>query len=268
MDAGRDEEQQCKEGYCMNFRQQRGHSNRQRQRRLNSEIDWLGNKREIKDMEVTGRSIYKLAELIAKRIPGSDLVAVSTAVKNCQINSLTGAIVALNGELEGPMLEPGELNMMCAQLGVEVGSSLSSVLHLVSDTDVQHDGAFLSELQQADVKMVTGCDMPSDHWIYAALESVAPDAIPPAVEEIDIEVRGQFINDLRTAARNAIRKSTDFGKDVDFDPDALIIELVSELCGTGVSVISADGSGHYQTATGAHVDKVKKGGDASDPAEG
>ncbi len=183
-------------------------------------------------MEVT-----KLAALLQKRMPEVELEKVDAAVRGCQINSLTGAIVAINGELEGPLFQTGELSILCAQLGVEVGSGLQSVMHLtvsVGESAKLDTGTVVVEKAQAEVPeslMPIGAGLPPSHWIYAAVEPVAADATPGAVDEIDEEVRGKFVDDLRTAARNAIRKSTSFGKDMDFDPDALIIELVSELCG-------------------------------------
>ncbi len=227
----------------MNFRQQRDYHQRSRQRQLNSQTDWYGNKKKEQTKgEIKGMT--KLAVLIANRIPGSDLETVDKAVRECGVNNLVMAIQSINNELQGPpFASHAELNMMCAQLGVEVGSSLSSVMHLtVSDTGndlVQHiadqtGGKRVSE-------RVVAYALPVTHWIYSALEPVAEDA--PAFDEIDTEVRTQFVQDLKAAGRNAIRKATQFGKDMDFDPDALIIDLVLELCGpTGPQVAEGKSS--------------------------
>lgn len=121
----------------MNFRHARDYFRRRAQRNTTKDSDWFGNKikRETKEME--NIEVTQLAQLIAARIEGAAVQEVDKTVRGCAINGLMPAIVAINGELGGPPFADGELKVMCAKLGVEAASGLSSVLHLTSVIGVQ-----------------------------------------------------------------------------------------------------------------------------------
>ena len=66
--------------------------------------------------------------------------------------------------------------------------------------------------------------LPADHWIYGESEDG-----PPALATVRDD--GVNVAEMRRAIRNAIRGSTRNGKDMDFDPDALVTNVVIELTG-------------------------------------
>lgn len=64
--------------------------------------------------------------------------------------------------------------------------------------------------------------LPKDHWIYGSSER------PPMPFRMgtDDPRRMDFAEKLREAGRYAIKAATMNGKDTDFDPDALILNLI------------------------------------------
>ena len=78
---------------------------------------------------------------------------------------------------------------------------------------------------------VAAFPLPKAHWIYAE----GPDE-PPAPWRVGTEpavrlflpelTRDELAADIRAAARYAIRASTMNGKDMDFDPDAMVQNMV------------------------------------------
>lgn len=87
---------------------------------------------------------------------------------------------------------------------------------------------------------VASWPLPKDHWLYAprgAWDSVRDDFadLPrPILTNAQREA-------VRTAARYAIRGATMCGQDMDFDPDALVLNLCYALCGpAGGALLPAD----------------------------
>ena len=73
--------------------------------------------------------------------------------------------------------------------------------------------------------------LPKDHWIYAEPESGYEE--PPMVMKMgtDNPERKEWTEKLRTAGRYAVRAATMNGKEMDFDPDALVQNLVIAVLG-------------------------------------
>lgn len=72
--------------------------------------------------------------------------------------------------------------------------------------------------------------LPNDHWLYA--DDGSFDAPPmPMRMGTDDPRRQQFNEWVRAAARHAVRAATMNGKDADFDPDALVQNMVVGLLG-------------------------------------
>ncbi len=69
--------------------------------------------------------------------------------------------------------------------------------------------------------------LPKDHWLFAEGENV-----PPAPMRIGVgEARTRLAMDIRAAARHAVRASTMNGKEMDFDPDAMVQNMIVGLLG-------------------------------------
>jgi len=69
--------------------------------------------------------------------------------------------------------------------------------------------------------------LPLDHWLYARkLEK-----IEPVFHPINEEARKDVAAKIRSAARLAIRGATRNGQEKDFDPDALVQNLIINLIG-------------------------------------
>lgn len=99
--------------------------------------------------------------------------------------------------------------------------------------------AFCAELPDGSGAAVMSMPLPKDHWIY---ERHASGNIPPmplrvgAEENITIEgfpplTRRDLENMLRSAGQYAIRCATMNGRETDFDPDALIQQLIVGMLG-------------------------------------
>jgi len=133
----------------MNPRQVRDYFRRKLQRNAQRDTDWRGNKRKGEDKRMMKKvEVTQLAQLISERIQKANIeegeeavpacvLLVDKAVRGCAINGLVPAIVAINGEFNGPSFAEGELKIMCAKLGVEAASGLTSVLHLVTEIEVE-----------------------------------------------------------------------------------------------------------------------------------
>jgi len=65
---------------------------------------------------------------------------------------------------------------------------------------------------------VTKMPLPKDHWLYSPRDS----------SYISITLHR---DDVRNAVRLALKRVTKDGKDMDFDPDALVQEVQFLLCG-------------------------------------
>lgn len=71
------------------------------------------------------------------------------------------------------------------------------------------------------------CPLPKDHWLY-----VEHDNVPPMPMKIGLsEERSELVRQIREAARFAIRASTMNGKEQDFDPDAMVQNMIIGLVG-------------------------------------
>lgn len=69
--------------------------------------------------------------------------------------------------------------------------------------------------------------LPTDHWLYAEGHED-----PPAALRIGVgEERDVLAAHVRAAARYAIRGATMNGKEPDFDPDALVLNMIVGLLG-------------------------------------
>lgn len=72
---------------------------------------------------------------------------------------------------------------------------------------------------------VASFPLPEDHWIYSKDEH---QAMPQVYIQTNRDV-------IRNAAKWAIKACTYDGKDMDFDPDALVNSLVRAICGQSVA---------------------------------
>lgn len=63
--------------------------------------------------------------------------------------------------------------------------------------------------------------LPKDHWLYATQHDDTP------VPILHVSLRDAVI----AAAKYAVRGATMCGKDMDFDPDALVLNVAYALCG-------------------------------------
>ena len=64
--------------------------------------------------------------------------------------------------------------------------------------------------------------LPDDHWIYSDDDHQdMPDVYIPTNRDV-----------VKNAAKWAIKACTNNGKDMDFDPDALVNSLVRAICGS------------------------------------
>jgi hypothetical protein len=76
--------------------------------------------------------------------------------------------------------------------------------------------------------MIGSFPLPKDHWIYE--ENGDP---PMSLGQVHGEERQELAEKIRAAAKYAIRGATWSGKDMDFDPDALMQNLIIGLIGYG-----------------------------------
>ena len=75
--------------------------------------------------------------------------------------------------------------------------------------------------------MVASYPLPKDHWLYADHENVPP---APMRRGLGPD-RGHLAEHVTAAARYAIRASTMNGKELDFDPDAMVQNMIVGLLG-------------------------------------
>ncbi len=76
---------------------------------------------------------------------------------------------------------------------------------------------------------VASFPLPKDHWIYEEKEKY--DAPPMPFRMGSGEQRNLWAEKIRAAGKYAIRASTMNGKDMDFDPDAMLQNLIVGLLG-------------------------------------
>lgn len=82
--------------------------------------------------------------------------------------------------------------------------------------------------------------LPKTHWIYNTDDSISSGPAPMPFRmgcEDEIVIRGeiltrkQFADKIRTATRYAVRASIMCGKEMDFDPDAMVQNMVCGMLG-------------------------------------
>jgi hypothetical protein len=71
--------------------------------------------------------------------------------------------------------------------------------------------------------------LPKDHWLYAEREYRNGEVEP--IELGNPILTRELADHVRSAIKYAIRASTNCGKDMDFDPDAMVMNAVYALCG-------------------------------------
>ena len=84
---------------------------------------------------------------------------------------------------------------------------------------------------------VMSMPLPKDHWLTAPDDNKPP---APFLMGTDIPGRNAWAEKIRAAGRYAVRASTMNGKDSDFDPDAMLQNLVVGMLGYWTS----DGLSH------------------------
>jgi len=82
-------------------------------------------------------------------------------------------------------------------------------------------------LPDGSAAFVASWALPKDHWIYAEGSNESPMPMRMCLGSERHELAAQ----IRVAARYAIRASTMNGKEVDFDPDAMVQNMVVGLLG-------------------------------------
>ena len=80
---------------------------------------------------------------------------------------------------------------------------------------------------------VMSFQLPKDHWLYAPRGEWDAERDEFAECPLPILTHAQR-NDVIAAARYAIRGATMCGKEADFDPDAMVLNLVYALCGPAI----------------------------------
>lgn len=76
---------------------------------------------------------------------------------------------------------------------------------------------------------VASMPLPKDHWLTQEGENVPP--APLRVTAAARRTRDSWEQDIAEAARYAIRASTENGKITDFDPDAMVRNMIIGLIG-------------------------------------
>lgn len=96
--------------------------------------------------------------------------------------------------------------------------------------EVLASGAVFSEpvrLPDGSGAFVASLPLPKTHWLYAEGRNE-----PPMPMRVGLGAkRNEFADQIRAAARHAIRASTMNGKETNFDPDAMVQNMVVGLIG-------------------------------------
>jgi len=88
-------------------------------------------------------------------------------------------------------------------------------------------GALGVRLPDGSGAFVASLPLPKDHWLYAEGRSEPPVSMPVGLGKL----RNELAEQIRSAARYAIRASTMNGKEPDFDPDAMVQNMIVGLLG-------------------------------------
>ena len=75
---------------------------------------------------------------------------------------------------------------------------------------------------------VVSFPLPRDHWLYADGDNIPP---MPFRLGVDDPRRAEWVAKVQEAARYAVRASTMNGKAADFDPDAMVTNIIIGLIG-------------------------------------
>lgn len=70
--------------------------------------------------------------------------------------------------------------------------------------------------------------LPADHWIYTDWEFSSDDAVRP-VEIENVSIPEDYHENVKAAVRYALRGATGCGRDMSFDPDAVILNVLYAL---------------------------------------
>lgn len=76
--------------------------------------------------------------------------------------------------------------------------------------------------------MTSSLPLPKDHWLFVQEFSVSP--MPMRCGTSSPE-RVKLISYIRAAAKYAVRASTNNGKEIDFDPDAMVQNMIVGMLG-------------------------------------
>lgn len=86
---------------------------------------------------------------------------------------------------------------------------------------------------------VLSLPLPKDHWLYAPREYRAGEYEP--IELPQPLLTHEHRDHVVAAIRYAVRGATMCGKELDFDPDALVLNAVYALCGPYGGAIKTEG---------------------------
>jgi len=113
---------------------------------------------------------------------------------------------------------------------VEIAAAVGGTIH---EAVILPDGSGFATMTTA---------LPKDHWLYAE----HPDD-PPAPMRVGVGVaRDQLAQQIREATRYAVRATTMNGRVMDFDPDAMVQNMVVGLLGYWTKDgLSTDDGEHY-----------------------
>lgn len=84
-------------------------------------------------------------------------------------------------------------------------------------------------LPDGSAAFVASLPLPKTHWIYAEGRNEPP--MPFGIGTSGNMTRKEFADKIREAARYAIRASTMNGKETDFDPDAMVQNMIVGMLG-------------------------------------
>lgn len=89
----------------------------------------------------------------------------------------------------------------------------------------------ITELPDGSGCFTMSFPLPKNHWLYEEKDNIPPCSLAWVEEKFNIPPC-EIENDIRTAAKYAIRASTRNGKDMDFDPDAMVQNIILGLMGS------------------------------------
>lgn len=106
---------------------------------------------------------------------------------------------------------------------------LDRLIGKLESTPVTCDNSQVTVLPDGSAFAVMSYPLPKDHWLYAEREyedgADQPKELPHPLLSTSLR------DNVEAAARYAVRGATNCGKESDFDPDALVQNVVYALCG-------------------------------------